>query len=146
MSQVLIAIVDDDETMRAATKTLVRALGYNISTFGSADEFLKSEQVHDTSCLITDVQMPGLSGRAWAARIVCGNFAGGGTVESTLLFHRCPPAEQVGQLRDVGGDAPGLIAVDQSGISDSALVGALGAGASCAGRGRGIGNAAAPRW
>ena len=62
MSQVLIAIVDDDETMRAATKTLVRALGYNISTFGSADEFLKSEQVHDTSCLITDVQMPGLSG------------------------------------------------------------------------------------
>ena len=62
MSQVLIAIVDDDETMRAATKTLVRSLGYNISTFGSADEFLKSEQVHDTSCLITDVQMPGLSG------------------------------------------------------------------------------------
>jgi hypothetical protein len=77
---------------------------------------------------------------------VCGDLAGGGTVESTLLFHRCPPAEQVGQLRDVGGDAPGLIAVDQSGISDSALVGALGAGASCAGRGRGIGNAAAPRW
>jgi FixJ family two-component response regulator len=62
MSQVLIAIVDDDEAMRAATKTLVRSLGYNVSTFGSADEFLKSEQVHDTSCLITGVQMPGLSG------------------------------------------------------------------------------------
>ena len=63
MSQVLIAIVDDDELVRDATKTFVRSLGYNnVSTFGSADEFLKSEQVRDTSCLITDVQMPGLSG------------------------------------------------------------------------------------
>jgi FixJ family two-component response regulator len=50
-------------TVRDATKALVRSLGYNnASMFASADEFLKSEQVHDTSCLITDVQMPGLSG------------------------------------------------------------------------------------
>ena len=62
MSQVLIAIVDDDEPVRDATKRLVRSLGYHASTFASADEFLKSKQVHDTSCLITDVQMPGLSG------------------------------------------------------------------------------------
>jgi CheY-like chemotaxis protein len=62
MSQVLIALVDDDEPVRDATKTLVRSLGYHASRFGSADEFLKSKQVHDTSCLITDVQMRGLSG------------------------------------------------------------------------------------
>jgi FixJ family two-component response regulator len=62
MSQILIAIVDDDEAVREATKSLVRSLGYNASTFGSAEEFLKSEQVHDTSCLITDLHMPGLSG------------------------------------------------------------------------------------
>ncbi len=62
MPQVLIAIVDDDDGVREATKSLVRSLGYDASTFGSADEFLTSEQVHDTSCLITDVQMPGLSG------------------------------------------------------------------------------------
>ncbi len=62
MSQVLIAIVDDDEAVREATKSLVRSVGYNASTFGSADEFLESEQVHDTSCLVTDLQMPGLSG------------------------------------------------------------------------------------
>ena len=43
-------------------KGLLRALGYRASTFASADEFLKSEQAHDTSCLITDVQMPGLTG------------------------------------------------------------------------------------
>ena len=62
MSQVLIAIVDDEEPVRDATKSLVRSLGYHASTFASADDFLKSEGVHDTSCLITDVQMPGLSG------------------------------------------------------------------------------------
>jgi FixJ family two-component response regulator len=60
MSQVLIAIVDDDEPVRDATKRLVRSLGYNnVSTFGSANEFLKSEQVHDTSCLITGCKCPG---------------------------------------------------------------------------------------
>jgi FixJ family two-component response regulator len=40
----------------------VQALGYHASTFASADEFLKSEQIRDTSCIITDVQMPGLNG------------------------------------------------------------------------------------
>jgi FixJ family two-component response regulator len=70
MSQVLIAIVDDDEAVRNATKTLVRSLGYHASTFASADEFLKSERVHDTSCLITDVQMPGLSGIDLQNRLV----------------------------------------------------------------------------
>ena len=58
----MIAIVDDDKAVREATETLLRSLGYHASTFGSANEFLQSEQVHDTSCLITDVQMPGLSG------------------------------------------------------------------------------------
>ena len=58
----MIAIVDDDEAVREATKTLVRSLGYSASTFGSAEEFLKSKQFSNTSCLITDLQMPGLSG------------------------------------------------------------------------------------
>jgi FixJ family two-component response regulator len=71
MSQVLIAIVDDDEPVRDATKRLVRSLGYNnVSTFGSANEFLKSEQVHDISCLITGVQMPGLSGLDLQDRLI----------------------------------------------------------------------------
>ena len=70
MSQVLFAIVDDEEPVRNATKSLVRSLGYHASTFGSADDFLKSEQVHDTSCLITDVQMPGLSGLDLQDRLI----------------------------------------------------------------------------
>jgi FixJ family two-component response regulator len=58
----MISIVDDDESVREATKGLVRSLGYRATTFGSAEEFLSSERAHDTSCLIADMQMPGLSG------------------------------------------------------------------------------------
>jgi FixJ family two-component response regulator len=58
----VISIVDDDESVREATKGLVRSLGYTAATFASAEDFLQSNQVNDTSCLITDVQMPGLSG------------------------------------------------------------------------------------
>jgi FixJ family two-component response regulator len=61
-STVLISIVDDDESIRESTKGLVRSLGYQAATFASAEEFLQSDSVDSTSCLITDVQMPGLSG------------------------------------------------------------------------------------
>lgn len=58
----LISIVDDDESIRESTEGLVRSLGYRAATFASAEEFLQSDSVDSTSCLITDVQMPGLSG------------------------------------------------------------------------------------
>ena len=58
----MISIVDDSESVREATKRLLRSHGYGAATFASAEEFLQSDQVNDTSCLITDVQMPGLSG------------------------------------------------------------------------------------
>ena len=58
----MISIVDDDAAVRNATKALIRSLGYGVTTFASAEEFLNSEQVHDTACLISDVQMPGLNG------------------------------------------------------------------------------------
>jgi FixJ family two-component response regulator len=65
-----ISIVDDDNAVCEALKSLVRSLGYHVSTFASPDEFLKSEQVDDTSCLITDVQMPGMSGLDLQDRLV----------------------------------------------------------------------------
>jgi|AmaraimetFIIA100_FD_contig_81_784658_length_2891_multi_3_in_0_out_0_2 FixJ family two-component response regulator len=58
----LISIIDDDESMRCAVKSLVTSLGLNARTFASAEEFLRSSQVEHTSCLITDLQMPGLNG------------------------------------------------------------------------------------
>jgi FixJ family two-component response regulator len=58
----VISIVDDDESVREAAKRLMRSLGYTTATFASAEEFLESGRVCDTACLITDVQMPGMSG------------------------------------------------------------------------------------
>jgi FixJ family two-component response regulator len=57
----MIAIVDDDSGVRVALERLVRSLCRNASAFRSAEEFLQFANLHDTSCLITDVQMPGLS-------------------------------------------------------------------------------------
>ena len=58
----MISIVDDDESVREATVGLMRALGFSAQTFPCAEDFLKSNRVHDTSCLIADVQMPGMTG------------------------------------------------------------------------------------
>jgi FixJ family two-component response regulator len=58
----VISIIDDDPSVRQATDGLVRSLGYRAMTFASAEDFLQSDHIDDTSCLITDVQMPGLSG------------------------------------------------------------------------------------
>jgi FixJ family two-component response regulator len=66
----VISIIDDDESVREATKCLVRSLGYVAAAFASAEEFLRSEHVEDTACLITDVQMPGLNGLDLHERLV----------------------------------------------------------------------------
>ena len=58
----LISIVDDDESMREAIKALMRSLGYRVEAVASAQEFLSSRHVRRTSCLITDMQMPGMTG------------------------------------------------------------------------------------
>jgi FixJ family two-component response regulator len=66
----VIAIVDDDESMREAVEGLVRSLGYPASTFASAEAFLTSAGQGDFSCLIADLQMPGLSGIELYQRLV----------------------------------------------------------------------------
>jgi FixJ family two-component response regulator len=66
----MISIVDDDESIREATKSLVRSLGYQVATFGSAEEFLGSAEKMATACLITDVQMPGLGGVELQDRLI----------------------------------------------------------------------------
>ena len=58
-----ISIVDDDELFREAMQVLVCSLGYDdVEVFASAEDFLNSDRLRDTACLITDVQMPGMSG------------------------------------------------------------------------------------
>jgi|SRR5580692_11576505 FixJ family two-component response regulator len=66
----VISIVDDDESIREATRSLVRSLGYDAATFCSAEEFLSSGKINRTTCLITDVNMPGLSGVELQDRLI----------------------------------------------------------------------------
>jgi FixJ family two-component response regulator len=58
----LIAIVDDDESVRDAAMNLFRSMRLAAVAFASAEEFLSSDVASTTSCLVLDVQMPGMSG------------------------------------------------------------------------------------
>jgi len=60
----LISVVDDDESVRESLPDLLREFGFEAQTFSSAEEFLTSEAVDDTNCLVLDVAMPGMSGPA----------------------------------------------------------------------------------
>jgi FixJ family two-component response regulator len=65
----LVAIVDDDDSMRNALDGLLNAVGFPARAFASAEEFLKSGQQHQTSCLIADIRMPGMSGLELQAQL-----------------------------------------------------------------------------
>ena len=58
----MISIVDDDESVRETLKGVVRSFGLKASAFASAEEFLESNRLQETACLITDVQMQGMTG------------------------------------------------------------------------------------
>ena len=66
----VISIIDDDESVREATKSLIKSLGYTASTFSSAEEYLRSGDVWESSCVITDLHMPGMSGADLQARLI----------------------------------------------------------------------------
>lgn len=57
-----ISIVDDDASIREALKSLMRSVRYNVDAFASAEEFLASERLDSTACLILDVYLPGMNG------------------------------------------------------------------------------------
>ncbi|NKK73278.1 response regulator [Rhizobium leguminosarum bv. viciae] len=58
----LVSVVDDDESVRESLPDLIRIFGFDVQAFSSAAEFLNSEWVSRTDCLILDVAMPGMSG------------------------------------------------------------------------------------
>jgi FixJ family two-component response regulator len=57
-----ISVVDDDESVRESLQGLLQAMGYGVETFCCADEFLESDCLERTDCLILDVRMPGMRG------------------------------------------------------------------------------------
>jgi FixJ family two-component response regulator len=81
----VIAIVDDDASVREGTMDLVKAMGFIAEAFSCAEEFLKSERLHRTSCLIADVRMPGMTGLELHNRLVRS-----GNVIPTILITAFP--------------------------------------------------------
>jgi len=81
----VISIVDDDNSVREGTVDLVKAMGFVAEAFPSAENFLNSKRLHNTSCLITDVRMPGMTGFELHNRLV-----GSGNVIPTILITAFP--------------------------------------------------------
>jgi FixJ family two-component response regulator len=68
-----IAIIDDDESIRRTTTRLIESFGFRTAAFESAEKFLTSGQVHETSCLIVDVRMPGMNGLQLQSQLAAAN-------------------------------------------------------------------------
>ena len=67
----LVAIVDDDASMREALRDLVGSLGYRAAAFATADDYLVASDLGGLACLILDVQMPGMNGLDLQRRLAC---------------------------------------------------------------------------
>jgi FixJ family two-component response regulator len=92
----LVSIVDDDESVRESLPDLLRQFGFAVEAFSSAEAFLASGLVSETSCLVLDIAMPGMSGpdlqqeltrRRQAIPTVFITGHGDGTVRPRLLAH-----------------------------------------------------------
>jgi len=72
-NQSIVMIVDDDNSIRRAVRRLMKSFGFAVETFASAEEFLGSDRLEKTSCLILDVHMPGMNGLELQERLVASN-------------------------------------------------------------------------
>jgi FixJ family two-component response regulator len=75
LNQALIAIVDDDRLYRESVRKLVVLMGYTVETFPSAADFLASRLLPETTCLIADVHMPGMTGVELHRHLVDAGYA-----------------------------------------------------------------------
>jgi len=98
----MISIVDDDKSVREAESSLVKSLGYVTKTFASAEEFLESGRLRDTACLITDVQMPGMSGVDLQSRLIASGH------RTPVIFVTANPDERT-KKRALGAGALGFL-------------------------------------
>src|ERR1041385_8090283 len=83
--ELLISIIDDDESVRAALQRILASNGLEAAAFASAEQFLASDQASHVACLIADVRMPGLSGLQLHQRLLAD-----GRQIPTILITGCP--------------------------------------------------------
>jgi FixJ family two-component response regulator len=74
-NQSIVMIVDDDDSIRKAVRRLMKSFGIAVETFASAEEFLGSDRLEKTSCLILDVHMPGMDGLQLQEHLVASRHA-----------------------------------------------------------------------
>ena len=77
----VIAVVDDDESVREAVAGLLKSFGYRAVPFERAEDFLNFSDLNNTACLIADVQMPGMTGLELQSRLV----ASGKSIPTILI-------------------------------------------------------------
>jgi FixJ family two-component response regulator len=70
----LIAIVDDEDSVRDAIRSLLRSVGFQVEVFASAERFLASDRLRETACLVLDVRMPGMDGEALMQQLAAAQF------------------------------------------------------------------------
>jgi FixJ family two-component response regulator len=93
----VIAIVDDDELAREGTIDLVKSMGFIAKAFERAEDFLKSDYLHSSSCLIADVRMPGITGLELHNRLV-----ESGNTTPTILITSFPNDRDRARARQAG--------------------------------------------
>ena len=114
----VISIVDDDDSVRTALKSLIDSVGFRAEVFGSGEEFLKSPVVSQTDCLIVDVRMPGMTGLELQERL----NASGASVPIVFISAHDDKEARARGLR------AGAIDFLQKPFSEESLLGAISAG------------------
>ena len=110
-----ISIVDDDESVREALKSLLKSVGFKAEAFASAEEFLSSGQLPGTICLILDVRMPGMSGVELQNRLTASH-------DGLPIVFISAHADEEGRARALEGGAVDFL---QKPFSDEALLNAI---------------------
>jgi len=111
----LVSVVDDDESVRESLPDLVREFGYSVQAFSSAEEFLASDSLAETRCLILDIAMPGMTGPALQQELTVRG-------RSIPIIFITAQADETGRLRSL---EQGAVACLLKPFSDMALFEAL---------------------
>jgi FixJ family two-component response regulator len=111
----VISIIDDDASVREALARLVRSLGHRAAVFSSAEEYLQSGRVRDSACLITDLNMPGMSGATLQERLIADGYG------TPIIFMTAYFEEQV-RARVLAAGASGFL---RKPFADESLIACL---------------------
>lgn len=113
----VISVIDDDESIRRVMRSFLKSLGWAVHTFSGAEDYLNSPQVKDTSCLISDVQMPGMGGLALQSVLAARGYS------TPVIFITAFPSERIRtRLLEAGA-----VCVLNKPFDDQSLIGCINA-------------------